>query len=120
MQTVHLILIISLALAVIGLIIELSSALRERKTITDQGGRPVMMHRNLRLMGKFIFRNGQIFYHCFCLGPFPIFPIGCYNSKSNKAADIVSKQRGNFIEVLALYFRWGWLVAVISLLLMVL
>ena len=82
----------------------------------DSGKRPITTHRNLRLLGRFDYKTGKIFYQCFCLGPLPLAPIGCYQSDTSHVRDIKSSQKGNACEVLALYLRWGWVVAFIALL----
>lgn len=114
------ILIVSLCLSLLGLIYELSSRVRARHIRPDSGKRPEFSHRNLRLLGPFNYRTGRIYYQCFCFGHLPLAPIGCYLSGSPSAKDIISGQKVVFWEILALYLRWGWVVALFSTLLIVL
>jgi len=114
MSAVYVVIIISITLAALGVMIELSSNRRVRKNDLDGGKRPFFMHRNLRLMGNFRYRNGKVYYHCLSLGPFPFAPIGCYVSESRNSSDIQSSQKGQFLEIFALYSRWGWIVALVA------
>jgi len=100
--------------AVIGLFFELSSNKRDRVMISDKGGRPYFVNRNLRLIGNFNYKTGKIFYHCFSIGPLPLFPIGCYLSKSKSPFEILSAQKFHPIELFALYARWGWPIAIVQ------
>ena len=116
MTTPELVLIVSSILAIFGLLYESMSKMRVRSMGPDSGKRPVTTHRNLRLLGRFGYKSGRIYYQCFCLGPLPFAPIGCYQSETSQVRDITSSQKGNACEVLALYLRWGWVVAIIALL----
>lgn len=82
----------------------------------DLGNRPEVWYKNLRLMGGFKYKAGTVYYQCLCLGPFIFAPLGCYVSNSRNIKDIISDQKGNVWEICALYFRWGWLVALVTVL----
>ncbi len=116
MTTSQIILIASLVVAALGLIIELTSNRRERTFVRDLGKRPQACYKNLRLMGRFKYKGGTIYYYCLCIGPLIIAPLGCYVSSSKKAGDVSSAQKNNVWEICALYSRWGWLVALVVLL----
>lgn len=115
MSTIYIAIVISITLAALGLIIELSSNRRVREYGPDCGKRPSFVHRNFKLMGDFNYRSGRVYYHCLCIGPFPFAPMGCYVSTSRKGADIQSSQKSKALEVFALYSRWGWLVTFVSI-----
>lgn len=119
MSTAYIVIAISITLAALGLIIELSSNRRVRKYGPDCGKRPSFVHRNLKLIGNFNYKGGKIYYHCLCMGPFPFVPMGCYVSTSRKGADIKSSQKSKVLEIFALYSRWGWLVAFVSIIFLV-
>ena len=114
MTTAQIILIVSLVVASLGLIIELTSNRRKRAWVKDLGNRPETWYKNLRLMGGFKYKAGTIYYQCLCLGPFVFAPLECYVSNSRDIKDIISVQNGNVWEICALYFRWGWLVALVA------
>ena len=114
------ILLVSIALAISGLMIELLSKSRARRIIPDSGRRPYTSHRNLRVLGHFKYKPGSISYQCFCLGPLPIAPIGCYLCDSGANHAIVSAQKSVILEVCSLYLRWGWVVAFVALLVILL
>lgn len=67
-------------------------------------------------MGGFKYKVGTFYYQCLCLGPFIFAPLGCYVSNSRNIKDIISAQKGNIWEICALYFRWGWIVALVAVL----
>jgi len=115
MTTAIITLIISTTLAIIGLALELSSRTRKRQLVQADGKTPSFTHRNLRLMGVFRYKNGTIHYHSYCFGPLPIIPIGCYSCGGNRISDVTGTQKANLLEILSLYLRWGWVVALVSL-----
>ena len=107
---------IAITLAALGLIYELTSNRRKRTIVKSDGHKPEFTHRNLRLIGRFTHKNGQIYYHAFCLGPFIFAPLGCYLVEGRREKTISGRQKSNPIEIMALYCRWGWLVALICIL----
>ena len=119
MVSSQIIFIIALTLAALGFIYELTSNRRERTIVKSDGCKPEFTHRNLRLVGRFTYNNGRIYYHAFCLGPFIFAPIGCYLGEGRSPKDISGKQKSNLVEIIALYCRWGWLVAAMTLIFMV-
>lgn len=116
MSATLIIIIVSVTVAFIGLIFEITSRSRNRHMLPNNGKKPAFVHRNLRLMGGFRYVNGIVFYHSYCLGPFPLVPIGCYVGGSAKSSDVTGSLKANAVEIIALYFRWGWLIAAIALL----
>lgn len=116
MTTSQIILTVSLVVAALGVIIEQTSNRRRRAFVNDYGNRPRACYKNLRLMGGFKYKAGTVYYYCLCLGPFVFAPLGCYESPSKRTCDISSAQKGDAWEICALYFRWGWIVALVVLL----
>lgn len=108
-------LIVSLAIATLGTIIELSSRARTRSIDCQGNKKPSFIHKNLRLMGPFRYMNGKVYYHSFCFGPLPLFPIGCYLSEGVKPADVKSSVKTSILEIFALYARWGWVIAAVTI-----
>ncbi len=115
-ENMEIVLVISAAVAILGIILELSTRIRSRNLIDDTDKRPPFFHRNLRLVGRFKYKNGLIRYHCFCLGPFIFAPMGCYMCSNDNRKDVRSSQRWEITEVIALYLRWGWVSFSVSLL----
>ena len=112
----EIVLAISAVLVLLGIILELTTRIRNRNLIDDTEKMPPFFHRNLRLVGYFKYQNGLIRYHSFCLGPFIFAPIGCYLCSIDNREEVRSSQRWNFIEIFALYLRWGWVSFTVSLL----
>lgn len=119
MSTIQIVLIVSIAVAALGLIIELSSGRRNRFLQNDSGNRPSVIHRNFHLTGKFNYKFGLIRYQCFCLGPFIFVPVCCFSCDKHHPKSIMSAQKMKFLEIFALYSRWGWIIAIIALLCMI-
>jgi len=111
MLSSQIIFFITLTLATLGLAYELTSKWRERTIVKSDGRKPEFIHRNLKLIGRFTYKNGQIYYHAFCLGPFILAPLGCFHGEGRRSKDVLGKQKSNPVEILALYCRWGWLVS---------
>lgn len=120
MTSAQIIFTASITLAALGLIFELTSNRRKRAIKAADGAKPEFIHRNLRLVGQFKYKAGNIYYHAFCLGPFIFMPIGCYLGEGKRLCEIKGRQKSDAFEIIALYCRWGWLVAAITLALMVL
>lgn len=109
-------LILSLAVAALGAVIKSTSILRLRSAkIQEENRKPSYIHRNLRLMGPFKYKNATVYYHSFCFGPLLILPIGCYLSDGTKLDNVKTSVKARLIEIFALYARWGWIIAAISL-----
>ena len=108
-------LIVSLAIATLGAIIELSSRARTRRVEYLGNKKPSFIHKNLRLMGPFRYMNEEVYYHSFCFGPLPLLPIACYLSKGVKREDVKSYVKASMLEIFALYARWGWGIAAVTI-----
>ena len=108
---------VGLAAGLIGIAIRYILGKINRSIKSIASGKPSPITKNLKLLGGFERQGSKYYYHTFCFGPLPLVPIGCYSGTDTK--NITSKQNIDILEIISLYLRWGWVVAVFSALILI-
>lgn len=117
-------LIISVLLIVLGLVFKHNCSEHPRKKRMLDGKKPNLLGSinsfGFTMLGNFTYNDGvQISYYCLSVCWCPIIPLGCYacqvvSSEGNSTTYVFGgSQPWKAEEILSLYSRWLWIVALV-------